>query len=120
MRLLWMFFVYLGLAGGANACAAPTIRDFSCASTAFHACEIQVNGAPRHYCQHLPDQGGALPALLAFHGAGADANAMVNLWRSYVEQGLILIIPDASETGTDGTCSTIWRQIGFQASDWAG
>ncbi len=118
MRFFLVLGFYLCSTMGALACAAPDAREFSCASTAFHACEIIVKGAPRHYCKHVPDQGGDLPALMAFHGAGADANAMVNLWRGYTEQGLILIIPDAKETGSDGTCSTIWRQIGFQAQNW--
>ncbi|MCT8161087.1 hypothetical protein [Pseudoruegeria sp. SHC-113] len=124
-RAAFRFFLFAALAllpsqGWAQACTPPDPAEFSCPSTAFEACEITVEGAPRRYCRHIPDQGGSLPALIAFHGAGAGAEAMVNLWRYNTEAGLILIVPDAREVGEDGVCSSIWRQIGFQAQDWAG
>ncbi|SLN15575.1 Alpha/beta hydrolase family protein [Pseudoruegeria aquimaris] len=103
-----------------TACLPVDPAAFSCPSAAFQPCGIAVEGATRHYCRHIPDQGGVLPVVIAFHGAGAGADAMVNLWRYRAEQGMIILVPDAHETGQEGVCSSIWRQIGFQAQDWAG
>ena len=91
---------------------------FQCASREFQACEIDVSGITRQYCQHVPDQGGRMPDVLSFHGAGGKANALVNLWRVQTEQSMILVIPTALETCEGGKCSFRWRQVGTPAKSW--
>lgn len=118
MRLLLALFLFLPTSVYANQCTPARDPEFLCASREFQACELEVNGITRQYCQHVPDQGGALPAVLSFHGAGGKANALVNLWRVQTEQSMILVIPTALETREGGTCSYRWRQVGTPADDW--
>jgi len=103
----------------ANSCQPPRDKAFSCSSREFEACEIQVGDTTRHYCQHVPAQGGDLPAVFAFHGAGGKSKALVNLWRSYTEQSMIVIVPEAQLTRESGDCSVRWRQLGTPVQDWS-
>jgi len=115
----WLFlFLFVPQIAFAGQCTPATDPEFVCSSREFDACEMDVGGITRQYCQHIPNQGGALPAVLSFHGAGGKANALVNLWRVQTEQSMILVVPTALETRESGDCSLRWRQIGTPADNW--
>lgn len=56
--------------------------------------------------------------VLAFHGSGGHARNMVSLSRTYTEQSMIIVAPEARETRYQGACSIRWRQIGIPAANW--
>lgn len=118
MKLILAVLLFIPSSVFAGQCTPAKDTEFQCASREFQACEMDVNGITRQYCQHVPDQGGELPAVLSFHGAGGKANALVNLWRVQTEQSMVLVIPTALETREGGTCSFRWRQIGTPADNW--
>jgi poly(3-hydroxybutyrate) depolymerase len=108
----------MGSGVSALECQRATDPVFICKSREFLACEIKVDETIRNYCQHSPQQGGDLPIVLAFHGAGGKSGAMVNLLRSYTEQSMVMIVPQSRITRHMGDCSSRWRQIGDTYSDW--
>jgi poly(3-hydroxybutyrate) depolymerase len=112
------FFVFPSSVWAAQ-CATPVDVEFECASREFEECEINVGDVKRYYCQHVPKQGGRLPVILSFHGAGGKAKALVNLWRGQTEQSMMIVVPAAQMTRDSGDCSVRWRQIGTPAADWA-
>ncbi len=119
MRLFIVLILLLVPASVMAECQPTTDTNFSCASREFTACEIQVNGRTRQYCQHIPNQGGALPVVFSFHGAGGKARALVNLWRSHTEQSVILIAPQALVTKRYDECLPLWRQLGGEVKNWS-
>lgn len=120
MRFDLVLFWFSVLASGAfgQTCELPTDQAFRCGSSEFQACAIIVNETERLYCQHLPNQGGRLPMVMAFHGAGGNAKALVNLFRGQTEQSMAIIVPHARETRFMNDCSVRWRQIGAPAKNW--
>lgn len=109
------------MAGAVTASECTPVADptYQCGSQEFQACEIPVGNQVRRYCQHIPAQGGGLPVILSFHGAGGRAANLVSLWRSYTEQSMIIVVPEARETRFQGECSVRWRQIGGAMAGWS-
>lgn len=118
MRVILTFLAMMAASVARAECIASTDASFDCASREFQACQIIVNDRPRHYCQHVPNQGGALPVVFIFHGAGGKARALVNLWRSHTEQSVILVAPQALVTRRHDDCLPLWRQMGSEVSVW--
>jgi poly(3-hydroxybutyrate) depolymerase len=114
-----LIFLFFGQVVFAGECTPVSDPEFKCASVEFDACQIEVSGIVRHYCQHIPAQGGALPAIFSYHGAGGKAKALVNLWRAQTQQSMIVVVPSALETRENGDCSFRWRQIGTLAVSWS-
>ncbi|EBA04653.1 hypothetical protein RB2150_11226 [Rhodobacteraceae bacterium HTCC2150] len=118
MYRLIAFFILISTRVYALECQAVSDPMFMCKSSEFQACEIAVKGVARQYCLHSPQQGGDLPVVFAFHGAGGKSGAMVNLLRSYSEQSMVVIAPQAKMTQHMADCSHRWRQIGDTYQGW--